>query len=216
MGADGRPRWSDEVASAVLLGLATLASAWCSYQAALWNGIQTDHLAVASTRQFESMRRTTAASRQELVDASLFMKILESKMRGEEQEVAFLRRHARPELEAAISAWAADRDGVRSKGELPFELPEYRVPDAEEATRLQAEAARAHADARKANDRSDVFVLHTVLAALALFTAGMAPQIRAPGVRRGLLIFGAAVLAVTLVSMARLPRAGRPEVASID
>jgi len=40
-------RWV-EFLSAVILSLATVATAWCAYQASLWDGDQADHYALAS------------------------------------------------------------------------------------------------------------------------------------------------------------------------
>lgn len=37
---DHRGRWV-EIASAVILSLATMSTAWCAYQATLWSGVQT-------------------------------------------------------------------------------------------------------------------------------------------------------------------------------
>jgi len=41
-------RWLD-IGSAIVLALATMASAWCGYQSALWSGVQTFRLAAVST-----------------------------------------------------------------------------------------------------------------------------------------------------------------------
>lgn len=211
MGADGKPRYTAEVISAVLLGIATVASAWCTYQAALWGGTQTANLAAASIRQFDSVRRTMTASRQELVDVSVFVVVLQAQARGETDTISFLRRHARPGFKAALEPWLDDRDGMRTSGKLPFELPEYRVPDEEAAVRLQAQAARASDAAHAANANGDQFVLHTVLAALVLFLVGVTPQLRLRRVQGGVLIFGAVLLAATLVSVARLPHASQDD-----
>src|SRR5271166_3705992 len=44
-----------EIASAMLLGLATIASAWCGYQSTLWSGAQTFSLVAAN----EAARKST-------------------------------------------------------------------------------------------------------------------------------------------------------------
>jgi hypothetical protein len=43
---DEREHWM-EIASAILLALATVATAWCAYQSTLWAGVQTFRLAAA-------------------------------------------------------------------------------------------------------------------------------------------------------------------------
>ena len=56
----GRSRWM-EVASAVVLSLATTASAWCAYQATLWSGVQTFQLDAANDANRRASLATFAA-----------------------------------------------------------------------------------------------------------------------------------------------------------
>jgi hypothetical protein len=58
-----------------------------------------------------------------------------------------------------------------------------------------------------ASRQNDLYVLHTVFFALALFFFGATSEVRRGGMRRFSLAFGAVILAATLVSLARLPRA---------
>jgi hypothetical protein len=200
-----------ELLSLVLLGVATVASAWCAYQVQLWNGIEIRNLARANATQSESVRRTTTASRKELMDVGAFLNIVQAKARGDEPAAAFLRQRVRPEFRPALDAWLARSEGGKVPAGTPFESREYRIRDEDEALQLRDKAATALTDANKANDTSDMFVLHTVLLALALFFLGLTGQVRSSIARYGTLAFGAIVLLATLVSVSRLPSARRAE-----
>ena len=45
-----------EVLSAILLSIATVASAWCAYQSARWNGVQAVSFSAANGARTESVR----------------------------------------------------------------------------------------------------------------------------------------------------------------
>ena len=51
-----------EIASTVLLGLATTASAWCGYQSTLWSGAQTFSLVAANEAARKSTQFTLQAA----------------------------------------------------------------------------------------------------------------------------------------------------------
>ena len=60
--ADQRVPGGGDILSATLMAAATVESAWCAYQAALWTGNQIRALAEASAAQFDSVREMSEAS----------------------------------------------------------------------------------------------------------------------------------------------------------
>ena len=206
MGNEQPTRDWGQIASAALLGLATIASAYCGYEAARWNGEQVQELMAANDGQFESMRRSTAADGQRLVDVSIFSNLEQSRLHRDDAMVAFLHGHMRPELKAAYDSWSREEEAGPQSAETPFDRPEYRLENAEAAERLRTGALAASARASYANGQSDLFVAHSVVVALALFFLSMTTQFSSRGVRRVNLILGALLLAGTLISIARLPR----------
>jgi hypothetical protein len=205
MAADQGPSARAELVSLILLGVATVASAWCAYQTQLWNGVQIRNLARSNVSQSESMRKANTATRKTLIDVGIFLNLVQAKARGDEQALAFLKERVRSEFRPALDAWVARSvDGKPPPG-TPFESPQYRVADEEEAARLRDDAANALEVSNHANDNSDLFVLHTVLLALALFFLGLTGQLSRRGARYGALTFGSLVLIATLISVSRLP-----------
>ena len=57
---DTEYRW--QLAAAILLSLATLASAWCSYQAASWSSVYSSESRSATSARIEAVRREVEAS----------------------------------------------------------------------------------------------------------------------------------------------------------
>jgi hypothetical protein len=196
-----------EIVAGILLGIATVASTWCAYQATLWSGEQTRTLASANARQFESMRGTMAASRETIVDVMTFLSYMQAEERHDARAQDYIRTHARQDFRPALNAWIADKSPDAT---VPFKRPEYRNLEEEAALAAQHDATVDYAVANRANDTADVFVLHTVVLAMALFLLGAATQVKSRAAQRGLLAFGALVLVLTMTSMIRRPRAPHP------
>jgi hypothetical protein len=212
-----------ELVSWGLLAAATLASAWCAYQASLWSSVQSRSMARASVAQFASLRETTVANRNLMVDVGTFLHYITADLHGDAKVTRFLREHARPELKPALEAWIADRAAGHTELSNPFASPQYRVADLQKALDLNEQAATLLDTAHTAILRADAYLLHTVLFALSLFLLGATTQARRRSMQRATLILGALAFTLTTISMARLPRApwhhphdGEKKIAPVD
>jgi hypothetical protein len=207
MATEGQVRDSVELTSWVLLAAATVGSAWCAYQASLWNGEQMRALARADVAQFASSREMSIVNRDTMVDVGTYLNYVAADLRGDAKFAAFLRAHARPDFKPALEAWIAKGATARADLPNPFALPEYRIPELKKVATLDDQAHEAIATANAANESSDGYVLHTVLFALSLFFLGAPSEVRRRGMRRALLALGGVVFLLTVISVARLPRA---------
>jgi hypothetical protein len=169
--------------------------------------VQTRSLATASQQQFASVRKTGAVNRNLQIDVTTFLDYVRAEQQKDDRFVTFLRNHARREFRPAFEAWIADYAAGREDAPLPFLRPEYRLADQEAAAALDTKAAASIAVSNDANAHGDLYVLHTVMFAMALFFLGTTTDARRPIVRRVTLIFGALVFTLTVISTARLPRA---------
>jgi hypothetical protein len=204
-GTEGRD--NVEVASWILLAAATVASAWCAYQSALWNGEQTRSLSSSSVAQFASSREMSIVNRELMIDVGTYLEYVTADLRGDKTLATFLRAHARDDFKPALEGWIAKKSSRSDAPPNPFVVPEYRLPELEKVTQLDAQAKTDIETSNAANQNSDGYVLHTVLFALSLFFLGGTSQLRRSGPRRAMLILGSAVLLLTVISMSRLPRA---------
>jgi hypothetical protein len=207
MATEAEGRDSVETTSWILLAAATVASAWCAYQSALWNGEQTRSLSASSVAQFASSREMSVINRELMIDVGTYLEYVAADIRGDKTLATFLRDHARRDFKPALETWIAMKASHPDILPNPFALPEYRLPELEKVAQLDGQA---HADiqtSNAANQNSDGYVLHTVLFALSLFFLGGTSQLRRRGARRAMLILGSVVLLLTMISMSRLPRA---------
>ncbi len=178
--ADTDPRerpWS--LAAAVILSLATLVSAWCGYQASVWNGVSSTQTREANAARLDSARHADVADRQLSSDLLIFAVWLEAEVTGAEQVADSVAERFLPHFRPAFEGWRAQPStpGGRLPPGTPFDRPEYVLPTqaAADAAQQRAEVAVGAADA--AGTWSSRYVLATVLFASVLFLAGIAAKL---------------------------------------
>jgi hypothetical protein len=195
-----------ETVAAVLLALATVATAWSGYQASRWNGEQAKAFSRATATRIESTRASDLADAQTQVDVATFIQWVDAYAQEETELVDFYYERFRPEFTPAMDAWIAARPLQNPDAPLtPFAMPEYQLAARGEAQRLEAEADALSAQARANVQRATNYVLAVVLFATVLFFAGMAARFRTRRVRVALLAFGVVVLVGTVVWLATFP-----------
>src|SRR5438046_3396528 len=118
-------RWLD-IGSAIVLALATIASAWCGYQSALWSGVQTFRLAAVSGAGREAAAQSMKALELRGLDASMFIYYVEAEGRGDTSLEEFLYQRFRPEMRKALDAWLKTDPLHNPHAPLtPFQMAEY-------------------------------------------------------------------------------------------
>jgi len=78
-----------DITAAVLLSIATVATAWCVYQANGWGGEQTRAYAEASSHRIESTRAYNRSMQVLAIDADLFMQWVAAFNAGDQQLLTF-------------------------------------------------------------------------------------------------------------------------------
>jgi hypothetical protein len=61
-----------ELSAALLMALATIASAWCGYQSTRWNGKQSILVGETAALRFEATRKLTLAGQEAVIDINTF------------------------------------------------------------------------------------------------------------------------------------------------
>jgi hypothetical protein len=198
-------RWS-EALSALLLGLATIATAWSGYQAARWGGEQSTLFVDALGLMVESTQAATEANQLTQVDIALFINYVNAYAAGDEELTAFYYERFRPEARPAVDAWLlTDPINNPDAPAGPFQMPEYRVSLAEHATQLEEQSARLFGEGKQANQNSDEYILNAVILASVLFLAGIAPRFNWPPIPVAILVMASILLILGLHNLATLP-----------
>jgi hypothetical protein len=201
-------RWSSgvELLATVLLALAAVATAWCSYQATRWNGEQAKAGAAASAVRFQAARAADLANAQTEVDVATFSQWVNAYARNEAKLADFYRARFRPEFAPAVEAWIATKPLVNSDAPLtPFRMPQYKLAATAKADRLDKQAEVLAAEVRRDLQRASNYVLGVVLCAVALFFAGMSAKLSSRQLRLALLVLGCVVFLGTVAWLITFP-----------
>jgi hypothetical protein len=183
----------------VLLAVAAVATAWCSYQATRWNGEQAKTSAAASATRFQAARSSDLANAQTEVDVATFSQWADAYARNEQKLADFYRTRFRTEFRPAVEAWIAMRPLKNPGAPLtPFAMPEYHPAASAEAVRLDKQAEALGAEVRSDIQRASNYVLGVVLCAVALFFAGISTKLSAPRLQAATLIAGCLVFLGTI------------------
>lgn len=197
--------WLD-IASAILLSVAALASSWAGYQSKRWSGVQSSSYNASATLWVQSFRAATFAYLYRSVDLELFIEWLNAYEDGDKNRAIFFEQRFRPEFRPAFEAWLATRPWDNAAApSSPFVLPEYRSELSDRAIELEQAAEAASDTARDANEQGDEYVLTTVIFSAALFFTGIAAHFSKFRVRVALLSIAGLMVLVGLVQLATYP-----------
>lgn len=188
-----------ELATAIIISLATIASAWCAYQATLWGGIQTFRLCAVNALGRKSSEQTVRAGQMRTMDGILFVEYLKGKECHKDFLADFFYNRFRPELKRAIDVWLATNPFQNPRAPPhPFVMEEYNLEPEQEAKRLSEESGQKFDEARQANENSDNYVMLTVLFASVMFFGGISTQFESPRYSIAMLALGALVLCAAI------------------
>ena len=198
-----------EVATAILLSAAGLISAWASYQAALWGGVQANHYAAANGKVTEASRLSIVDGQRVATDMLLFTAWLEAAADNDTKRMMFFERRFSPEMHADFDPWRA-----RMPADLRTALPDANAPQAlprpgyregVSAQRLQKAAVAEFKEGDTANGIGDRFVAATVVLSTVLFLGGISPLLRSTRVRMAMLVLAGVLGIAASVFIFTLP-----------
>lgn len=195
-----------EIVSAVLMALATVATAWCAYQSAEWGGEQAFLLGESQRAGREASLQSGLAAQQRAVDAAVFMEWIGAVATGNDRQREFYEARFPDHLAKAVEAWRAT--GPLSRADAPptpFAMAEYKLVQEARAAEAAAESANKWALAREYDANGDRYVLLTVLFASVLFFAGIAEKFESGGVQVAILVMGSIMFAAAFGTMLTYP-----------
>ncbi len=205
----GRERfWWVEHVAVVILAITSILTAWSAYQSTRWNGEQATAFGVANSQRAESVRESTLAGQQAIIDVQTFLAWTDAVAADDTKLAVFLRSRFRPEFLVAFDAWLGHPPGSTvSTDQIPAGTPfdTYRPAAFAESDRMSEVASAAFEEAKVDNQRSDNYVLTTVLLAGVLFFAGVGPRFRSRAIGAGLVGLACVLMAVGAVALLAQP-----------
>jgi hypothetical protein len=195
-----------EPACAILMAIAAVATAWCSYQSSAWSGESSDLAAQAAKLQRQTNAQHLEARQIEAMQWRLFTEAIDAKMSGNEKLARFYTERFADELKPAYEKWIALRPfDALSAPPHPF-VPALYTPRFEQEIR-DGHARGAHAEKQSsvAGHVSSSYLSNTVTLATVLLFAATAEKFDQRRVRWGSLTFAITVFLYSAIRTAMLP-----------
>ena len=194
-----------EMIAVLLLGVATIGTAWSGYQASRWNQDQGEISREGSDLRIEANRQFGLATQAIVYDSNLIAQYAKAVVDGDTGLQEFYRATLfRPAFLPVLDRW----EQMIKDGKTPTRLLEDReYLDSQlgdyEATQAKSEAKDV--EAKEAGKNGDDYVLLTVLLAAALFFAGVTTSFKLQAARLVLLMLAALLIAYCISRVATLP-----------
>jgi hypothetical protein len=194
-----------ESVALLLLSLATVGTAWCSYQATTWGAAaqRLSNQSIAASRQ--AAVDQLHAAQNGMLDVMLFSEYINARSGSNEALARFYSDRFRGEARAAFDRWLKTH---------PFENPDaprhpfvgelYQPKLLADAAGAEDAAAGLAKQAGESGRISRAYVLVTVLLATALFCGGSATKFDTARGRRTVLWLGLAAFVGAIVRLASL------------
>lgn len=197
--------WFDPVC-AILMAVASLATAWCSYQNSRWSGLSSD-LATHADKldRHASMQHLEAGQVQE-EQMLLWAEAMDATIDGDEKLARFYTQRFTDELKPAFEKWMALKP-LEDPGAPPNPFVDalYTPRFEKEVRAARAEAARADAESNSAGHHASTYLSNTVILAMVVFFAGTAGKFDQRRVRWSSLAFALALFAFVAVRICMYP-----------
>ena len=194
-----------ELSAAALLGLATVATAWCAFQAVRWNDRETDEARNAAQERLAASRQFNLGTQKVAYDATISALYAQAIVNNQEQLQQFYRDNlVRPEFLPVIEEWERQAANGEPLTNL-LENEEYIASQLAASEEADAAAEESLARSQDASDNAAGFIQTTIFLASALFFAGITSNFRSRLVRLLLLLGASTTFAVGIASIADLP-----------
>jgi hypothetical protein len=192
-----------EIFGTVLLSMASLLVAWCTYQSTLWNGEQDFRMAEANICYRRANEFTVLAAQKREIDASITLSFMDAVFEKRQDKINYFLKRSNPQLSSVLSDWLSTKPLQNSNAPShPLEMDTYkRLMQASkyssDSSMRQAEALWQ--EAKRDNTYSDSYTLFTVIFSLAMFLSAVGTKLTRIKVAYTSLIFAGSIFMLTLI-----------------
>jgi hypothetical protein len=188
------------------MALATVGTAWCSYESAAWTRRSNRLMNEVNSLERKAALLNLQGMQTAQLHIAMFMEVLAAQHAGNEKLVNFYAERFPPDVRKAYDAWLAQKPFENPKADPhPFVPNLYELPGVREAAEATATAATKVEEARSAGNLSGQYLANTVLFAAVLFFANAAGKFEQRRVRLVAFIFTLAIFAFAVTRIAMLP-----------
>ena len=191
-----------EIYNTIILAIATLSVAWCSYQSTLWNGIQTFRLAESNKYGRLSQQNVIQVGQRVALDQSIIISFINAVLDKNDQRVNLVLKGT-GDLAPIMSEWLQLYNAKDSTAPLhPMLMPAYRELQKKrmsECDKLNEKAGELFVQADKANRIADNYTLFTVLFSMVMFLGAIATKAARPQIGIALIVFAGVICVFVLI-----------------
>jgi hypothetical protein len=173
--------WALEIAGTVILSVASLAVAWCTYQSTLWNGKQVFKLAESNAYYREALQKIFFVWQQQEIDAVVTLNFLEAVLDKKQTIIDYYGKRGISELTKILKTWQLMDPVHNDKAPAhPLLMNEYKqlvkrsMAAADSAT---GKAMQSWDEAQRLNTVSDHYILYTVIFSLVMVLCAVATKL---------------------------------------
>jgi hypothetical protein len=194
-----------EIVAVLLLGIATVGTAWCGYQSSQWNGQQSDLARESSDARVEASRLFGLATQKVAYDANIVAQYAQAVVQGNDALAQFYRKNlVRPPFLPLLDQWQAEIAAGGSPTSL-FQDQSYLDAQFGDYQKAIDQSEALTAQSQQASVTSNDYVITTILLAIALFFAGVTSSFRYQPARIFLVLLALGTVAVAATRLADLP-----------
>jgi hypothetical protein len=188
------------------MALATLSTAWCSYQSSKWSGQSSDFATNAARLEQKAALLHLEDNQVISIQAKMFMDFINAKLAGNDMLAQFYSDRFPPELRTAYARWMEQNPFENPKADPhPFVQGLYKARFADDISQTTASAGRDGAEARRTGNLAAQYLSNTVLFATVLIFAGTSARFDQRHVRQSSFFFAVAVFLFAASRMLMLP-----------
>ncbi len=193
-----------EIIGTMLLSVASVAVAWCSYQSTLWNGEQVFRLAESNLYYRRSQAELMKVSQQQVVDAAITINFMEAVVEKRRTRVNYYHdRKDQSQLLTILDKWLTMNPLQNDKAPVtPLQMGEYKhliksslAPS--DSSNTTAEGLWKESEYN--NSVSDKYILCTVIFSIVMFLAAMATKLSNMRLAFGFMMFAYTIFFTALV-----------------
>jgi hypothetical protein len=195
-----------ETAGAVLMAVASLGTAWCSYEVSRWGGKASDKGGTAAGLERKANLLRIEGYQVQAVQVQMFMEYVSAHLSGNAALERFYTDRFPPEIKKAFEAWIVQRPFENpSAPPHPFVGSLYEMRHTGEIQDSLRDSKTLGEEARILGSVANSYLTTTVVLATVLFFIGITSRLASNRVRLGTFFFGAALFLAAVVRVMTLP-----------
>ncbi len=195
-----------EILAILMLGIGSVATAWCGIQTSQWNGEESRESRDAGLLRTDSSELFSFGTQKFSYDANMVAQYARAVADGDERSQEFIKNNLmRPDFVPIVERWQTEIETTGEISQSLFEDQDYIDSLFAESEEKAAESDAALARSDVADDNAEDYLLMTLLTATALFFAGVTTSFGSKPARLALLAGSGLILAFTAARLIDLP-----------